>query len=192
VSAARPTAVVLDPTGDLPGSVSRIEDWLLFAEPDSSAADITVRAGARAAGAIGLALREAAEATPSLYAPSGHPELAPLAVVAGDLGAGVATLHRALLALPDTQPPSGTFRTLDLLCRCAVRSRGEDGAVLAAAAKPGAGSVRLSVEGYRAYERFARAVLVDPLDRFAALPPLPAQPRSDAAFDPAAGREVGL
>jgi len=192
VSAARPSSVVLDATDDLPGSVSQIEDWLLFTEPDSSTADATVRAGARAAGAIGLALREAAEAAPSLDAPNGHSELAPHAVGSGDLGAGVAALHRSLLALPDTRPPCGTFRALDLLCRYAVLFPGEDGAVLAAAAKPGAGSVRLSVVSYRAYERFARAALVDPLDRFAAHPPLPAQSCSDAAFDPAAGREVGL
>lgn len=91
-------------------------------------------------------------------------------------------MHRALLALPETQPPSGTFRALDLLCRCAVRSRSEDGAVLGAAARPGPGSVRLGFEAHRAYERFARAVLVDHLDRFAALPPLGACPRGDAGF----------
>ena len=187
MSPARPSAVVLDPMGDVAGSMGRIEDWLLFAE-----ADITVRAGARAAGAIGLALAEASEAAPSLYAPDGRSELAPLAVIFGDLGDGVAALQRALLALPDTQPPSGTLRALDLLWRCAARSCSEDGAVLGAVAKPGAGSVRLSTEAYRAYERFARAVLVDPLDRFAALPPRCAQRRSDAAFDAAASREVGL
>lgn len=89
--------------------------------------------------------------------------MAPLAVIPGDLGAVVAAVHQALLALPDTAPPSGTFRILDLLCRCAVGSRSQDGTVLRAAATPGAGSVRLGVEAYRSYERFARAVLVDPL-----------------------------
>lgn len=191
MSAAQPAAVALDPMGDVAGTMTRIEDWLLFAEPDSAAADVTVRAGARAAGAISLALAEAAEAAPSLHAPDGHAELAPLAVIPGDLGAGVAALHRALLALPDTQPRSGTFRTLDLLCRCAVRSHSEDGAVLGAAARPGAGSVRLSVEAYRAYERFARGVLVDPLDRFAALPPPAGERCFGASADPSTTPEVG-
>ncbi len=192
MSAAPTTAVVLDPMGDVADAMTRIEDWLLFAEPDSAEADVTVRAGTRAAGAIAVALAEAAEAAPSLYAPDGHAELAPLALLPGDLGADLAAVHRALLALADTQPPSGTFRALDLLCRCAVRSDSEDGAVLGAAARPGAGSIRLGVEAYRAYERFARAVLVDPLDRFAALPPLGARPRSAAAFDPQVCPEVGL
>ena len=192
MSASPTTAVVLDPMGDVADTMTRIEDWLLFAEPDSTEADVTVRAGAEAAGAIAVALADASEAAPSLYAPDGHAELAPLAVVAGDLGADLAAVHRALLALADTQPPSGTFRALDLLCRCAVRSRSEDGAVLGAAARPGPGSVRLGVEAHRAYERFARAVLVDPLDRFAALPPLGARPRSAAAFDPPASPEVTL
>ncbi len=191
-AAARMTAVVLDPMGDVAGTMTRIEDWLLFAKPDSAEVDVTVRTGAEAAGAIGLALADATEAAPSLYAPDGHAELAPLAVISGDLGANLAAVHRALLFLPDIQPPSGTFRALDLLSRCAVRSQSEDGAVLGAAARPGPGSVRLGFEACRAYERFARAVLVDPLDRFAALPPLGACPRSDAAFDPSASPEVAL
>lgn len=191
MNAARSTAVVLDPTGDVADTMTRIEDWLLFTEPDSADADATVSAGADAAGVFALALREAAEAAPSLYTPDSHAQLAPLAVVAGDLGAVVAAVQRALLALPDTQPPPGTFRALDLLWRCAVRSRSEDGTVLGAVAKPGAGSVRLDVDGYRSYERFARSVLVDPLDRFAALATYHAS-RIDTAFDAAPGRTVGL
>jgi hypothetical protein len=178
--------------GDVADTMTRIEDWLLFAEPDSAEADVTVSTGAEAAGAIAVALADASEAAPSLYAPDGHAELAPLSVIPGDLGADLAAVHRALLALADTQPPSGTFRALDLLSRCAVRSRSEDGAVLAAAARPGPGSVRLGFEAYRAYERFARAVLVDPLDRFAALPP-PAGERSvGASVDRSTTPEVGL
>jgi len=188
VRAGRLSAVVLDPMGDLAGSVSRVEDWLLFAEPDSSEADITVGAGARAAGAISLALAAATASAPCLYAPDGRSELAPLAIIAGDLGADVASLHRALLALPDTPPPPGMLQTLELLNRCALRSRSDDGAVLAAAARPGAGSVRLGVDAYRAYERFARAVLVDPLDRFAALGPR----KTPAVPDTPRGPEVGL
>jgi len=191
VNAARSAAVVLDPTGDVADTMTRVEDWLLFAEPDSADADATVSAGPDAAGVFALALREAAEAAHYLYTPDSRAQLAPLAVVAGDLGAVVAAVHRALLALPDTQLPPGTFRALDLLWRCAVDSRSEDGTVLGAVAKPGAGSVRLDVEGYRSYERFARGVLVDPLDRFAALATCHAG-RIDTAFDAAPGRTVGL
>ena len=192
MSAALTRTVVLDPMGDVADTMTTIEDWLLFAEPDSAEADVTLRAGAQAAGAIGLALADAFEAAPSLYVPAGHAELAPLAVISGDLGVDLAAVHRALLVLPETQPPSGAFRALDLLCRCAVRSQSETGPVLSAAARPGAGSVRLGFEPYRAYERFARAVLVDPLDRFVAFPPLGARPRRDAAFDPSASPEVTL
>jgi hypothetical protein len=192
VSPAQTTTVVLDPMGDVARSLGRIEDWLLFAEPDTFETDIVVRAGAAAAGATGLAVAEAFEAAPSLYAPEGDAELAPLAVVSGDLRGAVAAVHRALCALSDAQPPSGTLRALDLLSRCAVCSRSEDGAALRAVAKPAAGSLRLSPEAYGAYERFARAVLVDPLDRFAALPPRSTPPCSDAVPEAASGREVGL
>ena len=197
MSPAQTTTVVLDPMGDVARSLGGIEDWLLFAEPDTFETDIVVRAGAAAAGAIGLAVAEAFEAAPSLYAPEGYVELAPLAVVSGDLRGAVGAVHRALCALSDTQPPSGTLQSLDLLWRCAVRSRSEDGAVLRAVARPAAGSLRLSPEAYGAYERFARAVLVDPLDRFGALPPHSTPPRSthppsDTVPEAASGREVGL
>jgi hypothetical protein len=81
----------------------------------------------------------------------------------------VAAVHKALLALQHEQPPPGTFRTLDLLRRCGLCSRSEDGGVLAAAAQSGPGTLSLDARQYRAYQRFARLVLVDPLDRFIAL-----------------------
>ena len=169
MSAAVGFALVLDPMDELAGAVGRVEDWLLFAECDSDGAEIALHAGATAAGAMSLALAEAAGAAPRLYALGGHLELAPLTVVPGDLGAAVAAVHRGLLAVPELRPPSGTLRALELLHRCAVCSRRADGAVLAVAVAPGPASVRFDVDGYRAYERFARAVLVDPLERFAAL-----------------------
>jgi len=188
VSAILTTAVVLDHMGELAGDVGRAEDWLCFAEPDSPEAEIAVAAGATAAGAISLALVEAAGTAPRLYAPDGQVELAPLAIVSIPLRAGVAAVHRALLALSDARPPSVTLRALEALNRCAVRSRSDDGTVLAAAARPGPVSVRLDPDAYRAYERFARAVLVDPLIRFAALGPHNAA----ATLDAPAGPEVGL
>lgn len=182
------TAVVLDPMGELAGDVGRVEDWLCFAEPGSPEAEIAVAAGATAAGAISLALVAAAGTAPRLCAPDGDVELAPLAIIPIPLRAGVAAVHRALLALSDARPPSGTHRALEALNRCAVRSCSDDGAVLAAAARPGPVSVRLDVAAYRAYGRLARAVLADPFDRFAALGLR--TPRS--VLDPPAGPEVGL
>jgi len=178
----------LDPMSELAGDVSRVEDWLCFAEPDAPEAEITVVAGATAAGAISLALDHAAGMAPHLYAPDGQVELAPLAIIPGDLRAGVAAVHRALLALPDARPPAGTLSALEALNRCAVRSRSDDGEILVAAARPGPVSVRLHVPAYRAYGRFARAVLADPFDRFAALGLRTPQ----SVLDPPASPEVGL
>jgi len=188
VSAALTSAVVPDPMGELAGDVGRVEDWLCFAEPDSPEAEIAVVAGATAAGAISLAVDHAAGTAPRLYAPDGPVELAPLAIIPGDLRAGVTPPHRGLLALPDARPPASSLRALEALNRCAARSRSDDKAVLAAAARPGPGSVRLDPDAYRAYERFARAVLVDPLIRFAALGPHNAPTALDAPRVP----EVGL
>jgi len=182
------SAVVLDPMGELAGDVRRVDDWLCFAEPGSPEAEITVAAGAKSAGAISLALDHAAGTAPRLCAPDGQVELAPLAIIPGDLRAGVAAVHQALLALPDARPPAGTLRALEAPNRCAVRSCSDDGAVLAAAARPGPVSVRLDPDAYRAYERFARAVLADPLVRFAALGLRTPQ----SVLDPPAGPEVGL
>ena len=188
MSAAADFALVLDPMDELAGAVGRVEDWMLFAECDSDGAEIALHAGATAASAMSLALAEAAGAAPRLYAPDGHSELAALAVVPGDLGAAVAALHRGLLALPELRPPPGTLGALELLNRCAVCSRRADGAVLAVAVAPGPLSVSLDVEGYRAYGRFARAVLVDPLERFAALGSPSLQGTPAAPLSP----EVGL
>jgi len=185
VSAVQTFAVVLDPMGKLAGDVGRVEDWLCFAEPDSPEAEITVAAGATAAGAISLAVDHAGGTVPRLYEPDGQVELAPLAIIPGDLRAGVAAVHRAL---PDARPPSGTLRALEALNRCAVRSCSDDGTVLAAAARPGPVSVRLDPDAYRAYERFARAVLVDPLVRFADL----GSHNAPAALDAPRAPEAGL
>lgn len=65
MSATRTTAVVLDPMDDVADTTTRIEDWLLFAEPDTAEADVTVRAGARAGGVVAVALTHAAGAAPA-------------------------------------------------------------------------------------------------------------------------------
>jgi len=180
--------VVLDPMDELAITAGRVEDWLCFAGPASYEAEVAVVSGARAAGAISRALADARGGAPRLFSPDGHVELAPLAVVSLPLHATLAAAHRALLALPDARPPSGTLQALELLNRCAVRSGSDDGVRLAAVARPGPESVRLDVAGYRAYERFARAVLTDPLDRLAAL----GIHTSQVAMDPQPGPELGL
>jgi hypothetical protein len=170
VSGGQVTAVVLDPSDELADTLSRIDDWLLFAEPDDPKDTRTVAHAAHLAGVLGSLLRQATVTATELHSPDGRVQLAPLVVLHADLQGAVAAVHRAMLALPHEQPPPGTFRALDLLHRCGLCSRSEDGAVLAAAARSGPGTLCLDARQYRAYQRFARLVLVDPLDRFIALP----------------------
>jgi hypothetical protein len=187
VTPAGGPAVLLDPMGEMAGTLSRLDDWFCFAEPDSLEAEIAVVAGAKAAGAIGVALDRGAGAAPRLYTPDGRSELAPLLLVPCDPRPAVAAVRRALLALGDGRPP-GTQRALETLDRCATYSLSNDVSSLAAAARPGPASVRLDAGAYRSYQRFARAVLVDALDRFAAL----GSPATQPGLDTPAGPEVSL
>jgi hypothetical protein len=170
VSGSQVTAVVLDPSEEVADILGRIEDWLLFAEPDDPADAATLAHAAQLAGALGSLLRDATETVTDLHSPDGRVQLAPLVAIHADLSGAVAAVHRALLALPHDQPPPGTFPVLDLLHRCGLCSRSEDGAVLAATARSGPGTLYLDARQYRAYQRFACLGLVDPLDRFIALP----------------------
>ena len=174
------TAVVLDPSNDLADTLSRIEDWLLFADLDDLEDVTPVAHAAQLAGVLGSLLRKAAGTVTDLHSPDGRIQLAPVVALHADLLGAVAAVHRALLALPHEQPPPGTFQALDLLHRCGLCSRSEDGSVLVAAARSGPGTLYLDARQYRAYQRFARLVLVDPLDRFIAL----------ASASPLGSREV--
>jgi hypothetical protein len=171
VSGGLVTDVVLDPSDELADTLGSIADWLIFAEPDDPEDATTVEHAAHVAELLGSLIR--AGAGIDLYSPDVRVQLAPLVVEHADLRIAVAAVHRALLALPNQQPPPGTFRALDLLHRCGLCSRSEDGAVLAAAARSGPGTLYLDARQYRAYQRYARLVLVDPLDRFIALPSAP-------------------
>jgi hypothetical protein len=162
--------VVLDPSDELAPTLGGVADWLIFAEPDDPEDATTVEHAAHVAELLGSLIRDGAGTGIDLYSTDGRVQLAPLVVVHADLRIAVAAVHRALLALPHEQPPPGTLRTLDLLHRCGLCSRSEDGAVLAAAAQSRPGTLNLDARQYRAYQRFARLVLVDPLDRFIALP----------------------
>jgi hypothetical protein len=151
-------------------TLDTIEDWLIFAEPDTAEEAAAVDHGARLVGLFAGLLRDLTGTAPDLYSPDGRAQLAPLIAVQADLRVVVAAVHRAMLALRHEQTPPGAFRALDLLHRCGLCSRSEDAAVLAAAARSGPGVLRLDDRQYRAYQRFARLVLVDPLERFIACP----------------------
>ncbi|MGH9063104.1 MAG: hypothetical protein ACRD0L_03870 [Acidimicrobiales bacterium] len=166
----RRVVVVIDPSEELVEGLGRIEDWLLYADPDDLEDEDALLAGARTAGALGKAVAEAAKASPELYTPDGRAELTAVMVVPGDLAAMMACLRRALGATSPSEPPSGTSRVLDLLDRAAMCSSTEDARTLAGVAGPGRTRVRLSGAEYQAYVRLVRVVLVDPLDRFIALP----------------------
>ena len=173
MSAARPVALVIDPSGELEATLVRIEDWLLFTEPDSAEQERAVALGAKVAGNLSVALRHGFENAAGLLTPDGRVELAPLAVLHIDLTACVTAVRQAIGALSYERPPEGTMSALELLDRCAQFSRGDDARLLVLAA---ACSERLNLNSvqYRAYQRFVRAAVVDPLDRFVAFGPEPA------------------
>jgi hypothetical protein len=106
--------VVLDPSEEVADTLGKIEDWLLFAEPDDPADAATVAHAAQLAGVLGSLLRDATGTVTDLHSPDGRVQLAPLVVLHADLSGAVAAMHRGLLVLPHEQPPPGTFRALDL------------------------------------------------------------------------------
>jgi hypothetical protein len=164
----RPYALILDPLEELTDALGRVEDWLLFSDPEPGQAVVTVRAGAHATAAISRSITEAAAQAPDLYAPNNRIELAPLAVVRGDLTAALAAVRRAVQTLPSERPLAQTLPSLDLLHRCAASSRSGQADRLTEAVQSGLTRVMLSDEQYRSYRWFTRSVLTDPLDRFAA------------------------
>jgi hypothetical protein len=107
VRAARPVALVIDPSGELAVTLARIEDWLLFTEPDSAEQERTVALGAEVAGNLSVALRQGFESTSGLLTPDGRVELAPLAVLHIDLTACVTAVRQAIGALPMSGPLTG-------------------------------------------------------------------------------------
>jgi hypothetical protein len=185
VSTASKVALVLDPSGELEATVTRMEDWLLFSEPDSAEQERAVALGAEAAGTLNVALRHGFENAADLLTPDGSVELARLAVLKVDLRACVTAVRRAVGALPCERPPDSTLSALELLDRFAWLSRSDDARLLAAAGGARGERLKLSGPQYRAYRRFVRAALVDPLDRFVALGP-------ELATRPAPVTSVGL
>jgi|GEM_PF-2859561 len=163
-----PYALILDPLEELTNALGRVEDWLLFSDPEPGQAVLTVRAGAHATAALSRSITEAAAQAPALYAPNNRIELAPLAIVQRDLTSALAAVHRAVQTLPSERPLAHTLSRLDLLHRCAVSSRYAQAGRLTEAVQSGPTRVVLTDEQYRSYRWFTRSVLTDPLDRFAA------------------------
>ena len=85
MSAALPTAVLLDPAGEMSEDLDAIEDWLGWAVAESPEDEHALRAGAAAAGELAAVVRGAARRAPALFAPGGRVELAPVLVVSCDL-----------------------------------------------------------------------------------------------------------
>lgn len=163
-----PYALILDPLEELADTLGRVEDWLLFSDPEPGPAVVTVRAGAHATAALSRSITEADAQAPTLYAPNNRIELAPLAVVRGDLTTPLAAVRRAVQTLPSDPPMAQTFSRLDLLHRCAVSSRHPQADRLTEAVQSGRTGLVLTDEQYRSYRWFTRSVLTDPLARFAA------------------------
>jgi hypothetical protein len=165
VSDSQVTASVLDSSEEVVDTLGRIQDWLLFAEPDDPAGAATVAHDAQLAGVLGSSFGEATGTFTDLHSPDGRVQ--PLGALHADLSGGVAAVHRALL--PHEQPPPGTFRALDLLRRCGFApalSMGGPGC----RTRSGPGTLCLDARQYRAYQQFAGLVLLDSVDRFIALP----------------------
>lgn len=189
MSAPNLVTVVVDPMDDMAETLGRIEDYLRFADPGSDEAETTLTVGARAAAVLASALRRAGESSPTLRTPDGRVELAPLLVVPGHLRAPLATLRRALDEAGDPGRPAAAESVIDLLERCAAPARRRDAAVLAAEAGPGRGPVRLSITAYRCYRRHVEAVILDPLERFAAVGPDPGA--GGVRYEDPTGAEIG-
>ncbi|MDA8045090.1 MAG: hypothetical protein M0Z30_07625 [Actinomycetota bacterium] len=188
MSAPNPVTVVVDPMDDLAETLVRIQDYLHFADPGSDEAETTLMLGARAAAVLAGALRRSGERSPTLRTPDGLVELAPLLVVPGHLP--LAALRRALDEADDPGRPGAAESVIDLLERCAAPARRRDAAVLAAEAGLGRGSVRLSITAYRCYRRHVEAVILDPLERFAAVGPDPGA--GGVRFEDPTGAEIEL
>ncbi len=165
---SHPYALILDPLGELTDTLGRVEDWLLFSDPEPGQAVVTVRAGAHATAALSRSITEAAGQSPAIYVPNNRIELAPLAVVRGDLTSALAAVRRAVQTIPGDRSLAQTLSRLDLLYRCAVSSRSAQADRLTEAVQSGPTRVVLTDEQYRSYRWFTRSVLTDPLDRFAA------------------------
>ncbi|MGH9300369.1 MAG: hypothetical protein ACRD0E_00630 [Acidimicrobiales bacterium] len=71
-------ALIPDPMADLADIVGQVEDLLLFCDADGDDEVAVFDAGARAAGGLTIALREAAASAPNLIAPDGRTELGPM------------------------------------------------------------------------------------------------------------------
>lgn len=173
--------VVIDSVADPTDTLGLVEDWLNGVDAETDEQAETLQAGIRAAAALAVVLDAAFSAAPTLYAPGGRLQLAPLAVVSFDLAAAVHTVRQAAaVAAGVPHPPPTLGASLDLLAACAAAAGSADATRLAEIATPdpdpagegeGSATVAFDRRQYRCYRRFASAVLTNPLDRLIALSP---------------------
>lgn len=182
--------LLIDSMGELTEALGRIEDWLLWADPDCGDETELVERGAQAAGTLGMAVRAALADAPRLLAPD-RTQLALLVALPSDsFREGLGAVAAATAALRrDPNRPAGAVAVLTLLTDCVAQDGTDDVCQLAAVMTAGGSAGRwLGLEGgnengdgatrrwttrldddeFAAYRRFAATVLSDPLDRFAA------------------------
>lgn len=162
---------VVDPMGDLADTLARIEDWLRWCTPrrGEDGEDCLDR-GVVAAAALAVAVRSFGRATVT----ADGVELAPVAVLAGDLSGAVAAIHAAARDVQEPCPPDAD-RALALVQRCCEQAASPEARMLGRAvrAQPGNRPVVLNGATVHSYRRLVKSVVTDPLERFAALPPSP-------------------
>lgn len=170
MTAVASLSIVIDPGDDLPHALSRIEDWLRFADVESDDDDEVVSAAVDAIDTIAASLYVARRVAPQLRTPDGRSQLAPLYVLSVDLAAMTSAIRQAQELVGRVGEPVEAEEAICLLERCARFE--PDGAlrVLARAASKRDARVDLDYVEYHAYGRLVRATLANPLDRFLALP----------------------
>ena len=190
------SAVVLDPTeGELVDTLWDLHDWArLRALPEDADSEAIVERFADLVANLADKLQAARRTAPRLYTQDGR-ELASLLAVEADLRDIAPALLRARQVAYDDQLPTEALKAVDLLERCGVCSRVDTG-LLASVARSGPQAKHLDAREFQAYQRFARQVLVDPLDQFQAMgvtpSPRPATEPEIPTSWPANSPEMGL
>lgn len=164
-----PGTLIFDLDDDLPGVLSWIEDRFRWTDADDEHTASALHAGAASAARLAQVVRDARQLAPILLSPTGH-ELASVGLTASSIRDLLGSLGTAIAHGPRRLIHHEQRRDLALLASCAAVSGQPEVAVLheLVAGHPQE-EVVLHGEQWRAYRFFAKAVLVDPVDRFVAL-----------------------
>ena len=185
--------LLIDPMEDLFSSLCQIEDWLLWADPDSDHDAELVARGAHAAGVLAGALKVALDEAPRLMSPERVCLALIVSLPSETTVQALNALAGAVAALAyDPNQPAVTAPSLALLAGCVAQDGTDDTVVLCEVLNVGGSggrwlglegddeiggdvghgtrrwTTRLGLDEHRAYRRFVAAVLTDPLERFAA------------------------